>query len=286
MKRPLLISIACVAAALALLFWGFGQTPTTPEQARSRYVLLIENDTGTFLLQLRKGLEKAAAELHVTFSVMPVSELPRAGAVNACLLLLNEPEATLDTLAGMKIPAVVIGREVEGVPCVLSDHPDTGSQLIRRALEEADASRIALIMDKADPSAAARSRAATLWAKRNGILVLQYSPLLILPSDCEAAIATSERSTQWLAEQKQQAQFDGFVLGVDTGETRVSDLESGSVQVMALENPFAMGYVAMQQAHEALQGKVHDPTRIKSLLAELQNMYLAENVKLVFPLLQ
>ena len=93
---------------------------------------------------------------------------------------------------------------------------------------------------------------------------------------------------------KRSGTFDGAVLGVDTGDSRVADLEDGAVTVMALDNPYAMGYLALRKAREGVAltaeqlsaGYSPDPIVVDALLADQQNMYLPENVKQVFPLLQ
>ena len=54
MKRPLGIALIFLALAAGLLIWGFGDVPAAPVPAPLRYTLVIEDDTGSFLMQLQK----------------------------------------------------------------------------------------------------------------------------------------------------------------------------------------------------------------------------------------
>ncbi len=289
MKRQLLLSVVCVAAALLVLLWGFGQgAPAVPPPPEA-YWLVIEDDTGTFLMQLRKGMRQAVDEQDARLEVAGEEGLDGAETVTAALLLMEEPERWLKRHgeeAGF--PLLVIGREIAGYPCVTTDDEKAAVRLAERAKSMAAGGRTALILDDEDDRAALRSQAARTWAGEHEVAVLSYGEDgLRLPEGCRAVAAMGRRSTSALAGLKRTGAYTGAVLGVDTGDSRVADLESGAVDVMALDNPYAMGYLALAEAKQASAGDVSPKTiRVEALLADRENMYLPENVKQVFPLLQ
>jgi len=67
----------------------------------------------------------------------------------------------------------------------------------------------------------------------------------------------------------------------------VADLEDGHVQVMAMDSPYAMGYTAIGLIPSLVAEKLAPSLHLcRITLVDPSTMYLAENVKLVFPLLQ
>ena len=142
------------------------------------------------------------------------------------------------------------------------------------------------MLDETDARASARGRAAVQWGKTGRVRVLTYEPGMALPADCPVAVAVSLRATEDFAARKRAGAWEGQLVGVDTGEKRVDDLETGIVAAMALENPFAMGYQAFDLARRVSLGERDVSARTQVLLATPDNMYLSQNVKQVFPLLQ
>ena len=62
MKKPIILCTVCLLATLAVMFFGFRDTtPEAPVKSRT-LTLLTQEDTGSFLLQLRYGAQAAAAE--------------------------------------------------------------------------------------------------------------------------------------------------------------------------------------------------------------------------------
>lgn len=285
MKKPIIISALCVALAFALFLWGFGQGESAAPVRAERYVLLIENDTGSFVMQLIKGMRQAARELGATVTVCAsVGEAERLNGLSGMVIWLSDPAQALDGWDGP--PAVVVGRSCAGAVCVLGDDRGAGARLMRRALDAYGAERVALVRDDVDEHARARGDAARAEADGAGIAEVWYEEGVALPEGCAAAVATSPRATRALADLKRDGLFSGMVLGVDTGDERVSDLENGLTEVMALDSPYAMGYLALGKARALSRGEQAENAVTGVLLATRENMYLAENVKQVFPLLQ
>lgn len=74
------------------------------------------------------------------------------------------------------------------------------------------------------------------------------------------------------------------VIGFDSIPEEVSYMEKGTIQALVIQKPFNMGYQGVKYAYEALQGR-NIPSRIDtgSTVIDMDNMYLPENQKLVFP---
>lgn len=74
------------------------------------------------------------------------------------------------------------------------------------------------------------------------------------------------------------------VIGFDSIPEEVSYMENGTIQALVIQKPFSMGYLGVKYAYEAIQGKTI-PARVDtdSAVIDIDNMYLPENQKLVFP---
>ena len=293
MRRPFVISLVCLAAACALLLWAFNPVPPAPAPAQTRYALLIQSDTGAFLMQLRKGMQEAAAAQGAQLTVQTLGASPAEQAAllaeeapSAVLLLLAEPAPMLAALAEAGLPAVVVGQSLPGQVCVASDDRGAGAALMARAQVLAAGGDVLLLADAEDPRAVTRAEGARLEAP---CAVLSWTEGMVVPGDYAVYVGASERATRALAQAKAQGTLPAraSVLGVDTGETRVRDLESGLVAVLAMDAPYAMGYVALEKAAVlARRGAVPASYACPAPLIDGENMYLHEHVKLVFPLLQ
>ena len=71
------------------------------------------------------------------------------------------------------------------------------------------------------------------------------------------------------------------LVGMDPGEERVQLMAEGAVDALAVETPYALGYMAMQMA---LSGET-EACLLPYKLVVPSEMYDAKNVKLMFPLL-
>jgi len=296
MKKPGVISLACILAAIALFIWGFNLQHPEPEISENRYVLLIDNDTGAFLMQLRKGLQEAASIQGERVSVQSLSANVAAQAaefsassVTAVILLLVNPEPMLLALSETGVPVVVVGQAIDGYVCVTGNDAGAGLVLLDRALSMAAPSSVLIITDEEDPRSRVRVDSIQETLQQNQLLTLQWSDDVYIPAGFSVLVSMSRRSTRVLADGVASGTLpsDYHILGVDTGDNRALDLEGGLVSALVVDNPYAMGYIALEKARLLANGNL--PTSLYTCempLIDRQNMYLNENVKLVFPLLQ
>lgn len=283
MKKPLIISGICIAAALLLFM--FGLQPVTGRQSApiGNYALVIESDTGAFVMQLQKGVRQAADEAGVHIWVCTESELGQLADLSGAVLWLSNPQAALSELKRQDIAAVVVDQEINDAVCVLGDDRSAGQQLIRFGLDRCD--HVTLLLDDIDAHASSRSAAASAWSDAQRVAMVHYAPGAAMPEETEAVVCTSLRATKDMVLRKASGSYTGQILGVDTGESRVDDLESGLITAMVLDSPYAMGYVALNTVLTLRQTGAADNAFVRVLLASQDNMYLSENVKQVFPLL-
>ena len=75
MRRTVIFALICAALAAGLIIWGLGAADSERPAARiESALLLVEDDTGTYLMQLRKGLQEAVQERGGTLSVERLSD--------------------------------------------------------------------------------------------------------------------------------------------------------------------------------------------------------------------
>jgi len=296
MKKPGVISLMCVLAAIAMFIWGFNLQPPEPVVTENRYVLLIDNDTGAFLMQLRKGLQEAASSQGARVSVQNLSanvsvqaaEFSASG-VTAVILLLVHPEPMLLALSEAGVPVVVVGQALNGQVCVMGDDGTAGLVLMDRALSMAVPSRVLVIADVEDSRSGARMESIQNHLSHDQLQTLFWNEDVSIPADVDVLVSLSRRSTRALADARASGLIPGnyTILGVDTGDNRALDLEGGLVSALVVDNPYAMGYIALEKARLLADGDLPPFLYVCEMpLIDRQNMYLIENVKLVFPLLQ
>ena len=122
MRRSIVISVVMVLCVLGLLLFGFGTQTEVPAAPPGPVVLLVEDNTGAFLLQVKQGAQQAAAQAGCTLTQEPLSGKTLAETAQrwsqrkatAALLLTEdavlraEAEAALDAVG---VPVVVLRDE-------------------------------------------------------------------------------------------------------------------------------------------------------------------------------
>lgn len=294
MKRPMILAGICLALSLLLLWWGFEEGPPAPEKGTDTVVLLVENETGAFLLQLKKGAQEAAAQqgIKVKTEVMTPDDLEvqairlKHEGVAAALVYAQHPQGMLAALDGAGLTTVLIDQEEQGQAGVVPDQQQGGALLGQAALGYGG--DILLVRDAADGWQTQASQG--FVARTPGAAVRQVAVDQGLTAQEMAragvVVALSPRATLACARLKQAEDLAVPLLGYDTGEDRVDMLESGRVQAMVFASPYAMGYRALGLSLVRLQGEGAQTLTTEMVLITRENMYLAQHVKQVFPLLQ
>lgn len=102
-------------------------------------------------------------------------------------------------------------------------------------------------------------------------------------------VALNENSTVGTGRAIRDSDKAGTVklVGFDNSKEEIEFLESGVVQALVVQKPFNMGYLGIRTLVEALRGRrVPKVIHTTSVLVFQNDMFTAENQKLLFPILQ
>jgi ribose transport system substrate-binding protein len=321
MKRNAIVSVLCAVLAVLALLWGLSPVVSPAAKVQEETVaLLLDTDIGASALQMKQGAKLAAREqkvelLTATPEYLKSDALSQAELmtqlldrnVKALLLVPAKGEdlsAPLEAAAKRKVPVLILGETtLQGnTTCTISgDHEEAG-RLAAAALTKRLSSpgQILLITgSQADDAAALR--------RRGALSVLTSDPELQIVAESDLSGKTAD---DMLALLNAYPQINGILVltgeetelcalamgrmsrhiplvGMDCGQNRNLYLENGQVDAMVLGMPFAMGYLGVQFATQALGGEAipllyHTQSRV----IDRENMYLPENQKLAFPMLQ
>lgn len=321
MKRRIVFSMVCIVVAAALLWWGVRPVPNQQAEVASETIaLVLDTDIGTGALQMKQGAKLAAKEQKVDLlTAAPdyaggtvISQAELIGTllqknVKAILLVPAAGEQLGEALTlaeEMKVPVLALGgASLPGkVACTISDDFVRVGQMAGQALLERVPSpgRLVLITGgQADAEAALRLRGAMeaiAGAKEltvvkqitdTGLTADSLLTLLAAFGDVNGVLCLTANSTEVAAKAASRYGQTLCVVGIDCGQNRTTYLENRQVDAMVLGMPFAMGYLGVQFATQAMQGKeLPSSYSTESRVIDLENMYLPENQKLAFPMLQ
>jgi len=297
MKKPFVVAILCLILSAALLVWGFQGPDAGGVPPASPFAMALTEDKGTAVMQFKQGAQTAADELGIALHMYTTEQNAPADAqlqawlngldgAGAIILPACGPETVerAAALAGRaRVPLVLVGQEhAAATACVFFGPADQGRAL-GRAMREAGAERVAVY---ADAGAAAQARIAGVQ-EAVGELAYQYvgDPAdsgWETPPGAEALALTPEWGAALVGWRGVPA-----IWTVDPGGDQVALLQSGQVAGVLMDMPFALGYLAVSTAYELAAGKevpraVFAPSRVVTP----ETMYIAENIKVMFPLLQ
>ncbi|MCL2812109.1 MAG: hypothetical protein FWD25_09535 [Clostridia bacterium] len=295
MKKPYVVAVLCVVLSAALLVWGFVWPDAGEETPAPVFAMALTEDRGTAIMQFKQGAQTAADELGITLSMYTTEEnAPPDAQLQAWLNDLEEvsalilPACGIETIekasalaAHKRIPMALVGQEAANPnACVYYNRLDQGRAL-GEAILAAGAQNVAVYAD------------AQAETQKTGALEIIGEPTYYYvgdptdpgweapPEDTHALALTPEWGralAQWGA---------GPVWTVDPGDDRIALLQSGRIAGVLMDMPFALGYLAVSTAYELSMGKETPPMVFApSRVVMPETMYLAENIKVMFPLLQ
>lgn|GEM_PF-2450615 len=121
MKKPYLIAAALLILTAIIMAIGFREPDEDAPDPAGAYILIVSDDTGAFLMQLRRGAEDAAARLQSRLSLLVAEgDIPDCADKSGAVLYVNDPEALLPLLG---CPAVLIGSRLSDTWSVVSETP-------------------------------------------------------------------------------------------------------------------------------------------------------------------
>ena len=281
MRRSIVISAVMVVCVLILLLFGFDSQSADVAASPGPAVLLVEDDTGSFLLQVKQGAQQAATQAGCILSQETLQDESLAETAlrwgqrkaSAALLLMDDAElrekaAEAFVSAGVPVVSIRDGGTRKGYAAM--DEQQAGVLLAKAAQMYA---RVYLIGDSPQRLEGALS-----------VLSRDQVEIGSLPAQGENAcvIALTGEETRRLAALRQSGVLTASLIGMDPGEDRVQLMSSGAVDALAMETPYALGYMAMNMA---LSGE-SKACLLPYQLVVPSEMYEAKNVKLMFPLLR
>ncbi|MCE5342492.1 MAG: substrate-binding domain-containing protein [Eubacteriales bacterium] len=321
MKKQVWFSILCVLLAVFFLWWGIRPiVSTTADVQADTVALLLDTDIGTTALQMKQGAKLAAKEQKLELitaapdyagsTVIRQAELLEellAKNVKAILLVPVKGEdlsSALAAAAQQKVPVLMLGEtlDTEGIACAIGDDDEAVGALAAQALLKrlSGPGRIMLITGEADDNAATRrllGATGVLEAQEDLTILCRTTLPGQTPEELIALLSTfsgvngilclTNGSTEIAAKAMGRLQGNICLVGMDCGQNRTTYMENRQVDAMVLGMPYAMGYLGVQFAATALAGgKIPTLYYTESRVIDLSNMYLPENQKLAFPILQ
>jgi hypothetical protein len=296
-KRVVTLSVVCLLACAGLLIWGFANTAAPKSQGYPPEVLLlVEDDTGSFPMQLKKGLQEAVQSLGGRLSVETLSAVPPNAPDEAFLpydavyLLMADPKALLDRLSGLAIPAILLNEEIRGENGVIFGEEEGALQLGLMALGQKYSGSLHVLVDQDDPRQSLRLKG--LMTAFEGHKILLHAPGSVQPKQLQNAVCIFALSGRMM-EQAAAWKAAGLLpltlplYGFEGEDSRVRLMEEGLVQAVAVSSPYAMGYTAGNMLRLMQNGELKPSVSLVSLrLVTPETLYDADNVKEMFPLLQ
>ena len=307
MKRHTAVWIAAVAAALAVLLpLVLVRTRHASEQAgrRGRIAVLTrrEADVGTSVLFA--GMEKAAEDdkLVLNYVMVPEdadaeteSELARQEIEDGAQALIIEPVASegsgkMAEELSQRAVVVLLGERADTEAAgrfgsVSADNYAIGVALgreIRKGAAERGGS-VALL-----PAAGSRG---SVEQRRRGVLEALRGSGISLQEEAEGAAIVAGLEDSALTEALSYAltaKDRPLVYGIGNSNRNLYGLDRGDIRSMIVINEFNMGYLAVAEAKKKLSSRLREmeQLRVGDTLVSRDNMYSAENQKLLFPLVR
>ena len=287
MKRTIAFALAAVVTAALLMLWGFSPSERAILPQDERLLLITDDDTGWFFLQLRQGAQAACQEADVLLriQVLPKEDaLLQAGnlkADKAILFILNEQvrKAAQQQLETTATPYRLIWNGDAGT---IHMEEKGGAELLSRIIPQNHT--LSVVYGKQDTITTQRMEGALNVLKDAVPVFLPDKDAL--PRDIlftRACLALDDVATAYMAAKKESGLLPASLLlfGYDTGDSRVKDLESGNVYAMMMPAPYTLGY---QAAQTVLSGQ-EMPSPLGRIVTK-RDMFASRNVRVVFPLMQ
>lgn len=302
MKKNNLVEIVLlgVLGSLALLTLIIPQLLRDREEPQllSLSVLLRDTENSNWPVK-RQGMEQAADELGAELRFLTLTvpndsreqeELLRReveGGADALIAIPADPESLRAALLRLSDPCPVVTLEcaMEGGAGVVSpDNEQVGRRLAEALLEDWDSGQV-LLLDAggACPEAASRLEAAREVLAEHGVPVLLTDAL---PEEGGRWVMAFESGSTRQAAEYKEAEDRSFVLyGVGASTAITTRLERGTIAAIAAWSDYAAGYLAVQQAVQAVRERPQTPEELPFSIVRGEDIYAPENQKLLFPVM-
>lgn len=279
MKKVMGASLSLILAAFCVMLLGLRAQESPPAAAQRSVLLLTQEDTGAYFMQLRQGVQKALEEQDCALTTQivdsaAISDALRGGTEYSGVLIYIKDEAlrreALRAVSRQGLRAATIDAHEDGFPSV---EQDVQQHVELAASASASAERVICLGGGEALRKAAKSVFRSRWLEAAAV-----SPEV---TRC-AVIALDDEAAARLVRERADGLWAHRLILVNPGENAAAWLESGQTHAAVLPSPYATGYIAAAQALWDEKGKRY---RAPAFIVTPENMYDARHVKLVFPLL-
>ena len=296
----IILGVLGTLVLLTLVIPQLLQSGKRPPQLLSLSVLLRDTDSSNWTVA-RQGMEQAADELgaELRFLTLTVqsdgreqSELLRReteGGAGALIAVPADLEALTAAAARLSNPCPVVTLECPiegGVGVAAPDNGLVGRRLAEALLEDWTGGQVILLDNSAAcPEAGIRLEGAQAALEAAGVPVLRTDALPAQPSDSRWVMAFEAGATRQAVEYR-EAEGQSFALyGVGTSTDITAQLERGNITAVAAWSDYAVGYLAVQQAVQAIQERPQTLEALPFAIVRGEDIYAPENQKLLFPVM-
>lgn len=321
MKRNTWLALLCVVLAAVILWWGFSPIESTETKTEATTIaLILDTDIGFSALQLKQGVKQAAKERSLD-TIISAPDYAGSQVISQADLILESLEEgakaillvpsrnenvaeALEAAAELEVPVLCLRETLDAqqIICTISDdHQNAGAMAARALLErlgssggsilvlgEEGGNTFALTLQGAKQALGEMGEDTVLYQiAQSGEALPNIPEILEAHPEITGILCLTGEYTEATAKVLSRVKQGLVLVGMDCGQNRTTYLENKQVDAMVLGMPFAMGYLGVQFALDWLNGKTLPATYYtESRVIDSDNMYLPENQKLAFPMVQ
>jgi len=297
------IAILSVLGFLVILTLVIPQLFRDRDEPRlvSLSVLLRDADSTNWTVA-RQGMEQAADELGAELRFLTLTvpndsreqeELLRReaeGGAEALIAVPADTETLYAALGRLAVPCPLVTLECAmagSVGTVAPDNPEVGRRLAQALLEDWNGRQVVLLDNsEACPEVGDRLEGALEVLTQAGV---PTAVVPALPEDGAAAVrwvmAFEASATRQAAERREAEDLNFALYGVGSSAAITAQLEKGNITAIAAWSGYAAGYLAVQQAVQAVRGAPQNLEPLPFSVVRGEDIYAPENQKLLFPVM-
>jgi hypothetical protein len=287
MKRTVAIALTLLVIVALMVLWGAEPIQRSTVADEKILLLLTNDDTGWFFLQLREGAQAACQNQGALLRTLVISSdsLPaQLGSISAdaALVFVSQEEDRAMVQHFLQENAIPYRMILDGDEGTIHMDERGGAMQLARIIP----SNHTLVSVYTDEDAAVSERMLGALDYMGDRAPVKVTPGEALPASlhfARACLALDAEATRYIVDAKERGLLPASLLlfGYDTVETRVKDLESGTVYAMLMPEPYTLGY---NGALASMTGQMR-PSPLGRVITK-RTMFLSRNVRLVFPLIQ
>ncbi len=307
-KRSILLFVVFALGVGSILSLSLSELSIlqSPEEFVGISVIVRDTDNSVWAVA-RQGMEQAAADLNAEVRFLTPATQNSVSAqrnllerevengADAVILAPADVTALSDDVSSVARMTSIVTLESDmsqsgAVACISPDNAALGEALATEAMKSApEGGRFILVHSNSGSTGInERVQSAQTLLKQAGFevinLAMEGEEYITWEEPPDGVICFEAYILQQLMAQFKTMEMPPMLYGTGTTAEIAAGLEQGTVTVLAAQNEFSAGYIAVEQAVLAATNRAIQPTApltFSILCAE--NMYEIENQKLLFP---